>query len=428
MRINIKDMGATDGSNITNIIEDCNNYLRTIGGEIYFPSGTYYLENAEILSNVRYVGAGWKNSILRLPAGATNPMFAVKTQDLVVEMSGFEHLTLQGIGTSGPKGIDFSKASYWHFGAISHCRIKEFSTGMYGSARDRRPYISFSQFWDNDVGYFTNGDHTQFHSCDFRGNRIGLSGNLMYDMQINNVTFAYNQHGVLPDNGAGGGSIQQTIFTNCQFFANTLGGATVHARVTFSNCLLAAATGTNLTTSFGVKFLGFHSAWIGGIVNQEVTTAWFGDAVFLLYGESDNCIKDVEFVCRDFIKTNPLARQQRHIISGNNGFCRGRFALCESDVNGNQGLVITNNTIKVVTSDTTLIAGQGIIEIDTMHPNVGSIIMGNVIQSQEASMPADAIRADLRGSICKNNIVRNVSTIVATATSASTINTENIVS
>lgn len=421
-------MGAKPGTDISNIIEDANNYLRTTGGEIYIPSGTYYLQDAEILSNVKYKGAGWKSTVLALPAGATKDMFIVKEQDVVIEMSGFEDLHLKGLGKSGPNGINMSKASYWHFGHVKKCRIENFNIGLRGSARDRRPYMSFCQFWLNEVGYYAAGDHPQILSCDFRQNTIGLSGDKMYDMQVCNTTFAYNTNGVLPDPAIALSYIRQTLFTSCQFFSNTIGGATVGGRVTFSNCLMAAANGIDLDTSFGVKFIEPHSAWLGGIVNQEIPQAWFGDAVFLINTGSDICIKDVEFVSRHFIKTSASKTHQRHIFSGNNGFCRGKFLSILSDVNGNQGLSITGNSIQVSPVDTLLTTGDGIIEIDKAHPSIGNIIKDNVIQSLTANFPANSIKADMRQSICKNNITRNVAAIVATVTNAGTVNTENLVS
>lgn len=221
--------GATGGEDDTNAFLNAIDDASIRGGIIYVPPGTWKAKNIPVLSNVRFIGAGWDSSIIKLVDGSTDPLFKYG-ESSACNMAGWEHLTLEGLGTTGPDCIDMSLATIWQLSNNKGLRITNFKKGVYGSQNDRRPFFSGCQFWNNDVGYYVIRNHPHFSLCDIRDNNYGISGLNLYDMQIDQTIIIRNNYGIVPD---AGGSFSQSLVTNTSIFGNYILGAKAGSRVVF---------------------------------------------------------------------------------------------------------------------------------------------------------------------------------------------------
>jgi len=421
---NILDYGATGGADDTAAFVAASAAASVDGGIVYVPPGLWRAQNVPVISNVNFRGAGWSATTIKLIDGATNPLFRYGTAD-DCQQAGWFDMSLEGLGTSGPDGIDMSTALSWQFSENHGLRIWKFRRGVTGSQNDRRPYFAFCQFWQNDVGYYVLNNHPQISGCDIRDNNYGVSGMTLYDMQMTNTILIRNNYGIAPDVG---GSLSQCLFTNCSIFGNYFIGAKVGYGVEFSGCFLVAGAGMD-SSSVGVWFDQQDSAWKGGAVRMESVDGW-GDAAFVIRGKQDITIEGVTIeATTNFIRTDPAVTVYRRLkVLNCTGSIRGRFAHFDTvGSNGFQGCDISGNSIEVPATGGVLTAGQGVIEVVKALSTIGNHIKDNTIHCLDASYAAYGIRVDASASVITGNILRNTQGINALASNALTIYTGNIV-
>lgn len=415
--VSVEDTGATGSGDDSEAIERAAYKASKKGGVVYFPPGIIRAQNITVYSNVRFVGQGWGATTVKLVDNATEPLFKYKTAT-DCQMAGWSHMSLEGIGTSGPDGIDMSAALSWQFAQNIGLKIWKFKKGIYGSKNDRRPFWKACQFWQNDYGYYVINNHPHFEMCDIRDNNYGISGLTLYDMQIDQSVFVRNNYGIVPDTG---GTIQQTILTNVMLFGNYILGARVDRRVTFTGCYLVAGMGQD-AASRGVEFLAGESAWIGGMVKGEGVTG-FGDVAFYLGSIDDIAIQDVYIETDNFLTTSETSSsKRRYVISGNHGTVRGYFVrLVDTGVNGVQSSHVRDNNIVVPSTGGLLTTGDSLIYIPVTNSVAGNMVVNNTIHSLDSGYLAHAINADLRGSICSGNMMRNTQGVNVLNSDANTI-------
>lgn len=391
------------------------------GGIVYFPPGEWLAQDISVISNIRFVGAGWNSTKVKLVNGATAPLFRFKSA-AVCEMAGWEHLTLEGLGTTGPDGIDMSLATSWQFSNNEGLRITNFKKGVYGSQNDRRPFFSGCQLWANDAGYYVINNHPHFNLCDIRDNNYGITGLTLYDMQIDQTAIVRNNYGLVPDTG---GSITQTSLTNCYIFGNYILGAKVKDRVFFNGCLLAAGLNQDVN-SVGIEFTGIGSHWNGGTIRGEGVTG-FGDAAFVINTTTDVSICNSYVNMNNFIRTNPALTSFRRIsIQNNFGTVRGYFAkLFVTGSNGVQATVISGNTLEIPSTGGLLTASDGIIDINTASTVSGNSINDNIFHCLDAAYAAYAIQGDIRSAIVTGNLIRQTAGINVTNSDINTVYAQN---
>ena len=430
--ITAPEFGATGGADDSAAVQRAAEKASVKGGVVYIPAGQWYFDNISVFDNVDYVGAGWRSTTVSPVAGSTNAIFKYKGSG---ELQGgsFSKMYLYGNGTDQGHGIDLSTATKWEFSpGNTGLKIENCNIGVYGSTNNRRPYFSECYFWNNNIGLYSSGNHIQVESSDFRGNTIGLSGDSMYDMQVDNCSFVRNTHGVLPDDFAGGGSINQTTFTGCMFFGNYQGAAVVDARVRFTNChLIYTSEGSTAADCFGVYFDGSDCGWEGGIVRAE-TGDGFGDYAFII-DSAENCIiQGVTFNIARFARTEPTRSTYRRIKIDNNvgNVTHGRFAYLQVGANGFQGCSVSGNHIGItgVQADYVgeLTTGDGFIENDLSHPDIGNRFCDNIFHTLNDGILAYAIDVDARGCVVTGNICRKTAGFNLASTDVDTINENNI--
>ena len=418
---NILNYGATGGDDDSLAVESAViSASLNGGGTVYFPPGTWRIQDVTVKSKVRFAGANWDSTRVSPVVGSTVAMFRYKESN-VCSMTGWEDMYMRGLGTTEVDAIDMSSASEWVFSTNSGLKIELFKTGIVGAQQDRRPYFYGCNFWENDIGYFTNGDHTQFLKCDFRRNRIGLSGQAMYDVQITDCSFVRNDYGILPN-----GTIQQSQITASHFFANVFGGAFVDDRCTFSNCLVTASAGMD-ATSYGIYFNGSRSSWLGGTVESESGTSGFGDYAFIIDAPQDCSIRNTVFDIDNFARTEPARATYRRLnFSGNTGVVRGKFLDLQVGANGFQGTQITDNNIESAAASTLLTTGDAMIEIDLSNALYSNRISGNTFYTDTAAYLAHSLKINANGCIVKDNMARGTAGFNLTATNADTVDVNNI--
>lgn len=409
--------GVDDSTVIEFIIEQA----AKVGGIVLFPPGTWYAENLTVKSNVGFKGAGWQATTIRLKDGATLPLFKFK-EAVTCEQAGWKDLLLEGIGTTGPDGIDMSEALSWQFSSNEGLRITNFRKGIIGSQNDRRPFFNGCQFWANDVGYYVINNHPHFNLCDIRDNNYGISGLIIYDMQVDQTAIVRNNYGLVPDTG---GSITQTSLTNCYIFGNYILGAKVKDRVFLNGCLLTAGLNQDVN-SVGIEFTGIGSHWNGGTVRGEGVTG-FGDAAFVINTTTDVSICNSYLNMNNFIRTNPNLTSFRRIsIQNNFGTVRGYFAkLFVSGGNGVQTTVISGNTLEIPSTGGLLTASDGIIDINTASTVSGNSINDNIFHCLDAAYAAYAIQGDIRSAVVTGNLIRQTAGINVTNSDINTIYAQN---
>lgn len=429
---NILHYGATGGPDDSEAVEAAVQAASVKGGTVYIPSGTWYFDNISVLDNVVFCGAGYLCTTVRPVDGSTNAIFKMKAAG-ILEGSGFSHMYLLGNGLASGHGIDLSSATKWQFSpGNTGLKIENCNIGINCSANDRRPYFSECFFWNNNIGVYTGGSHTQLDSCDFRGNVIGLSGDAMYDMQIENCSFVRNGHGIKATDFSGGGTITQTTLTGCMFFGNYQGAAIVHKRVKFVNCHLISTTeGSTEPDSFGVYFADTDSGWTGGIVHAE-TGDGFGDYAFIIDCQENCDIQGVTFTINKFVRTEPTRSEYRRIKIDNNtgNVTHGRFAFLQAGVNGFQGCSVSNNQIGItrVQADYVdeLTTGDGFVEVNLSHPEIGNKFTGNIFHATNDGILAYAYDLAASGCIVKDNICRKTAGFNLASTDVDTVNSDNI--
>lgn len=431
-KYSIVAFGATGGSDDSAAVEKAAEYAATHGGTVYIPPGEWFFDNITVYDNVRYEGAGWRATTVKPVSGSSNSVFKYKGSG---ELQGgsFAHMYIYGNGLSSGHGIDLGSATIWIYSpGNTGLKIENCNIGINCSANDRRPYFSECYFWNNNIGVYTGGSHTQLDSCDFRGNVIGLSGDAMYDMQIENCSFVRNGHGIKPTDFSGGGSISQTTLTSCMFFGNYQGAAIVNKRVKFVNCHLISTTeGSTEVDSFGVYFADTDSGWYGGIVDAE-TGNGFGDYAFIIDCQENCTIEGVTYTINRFVRTDPVRSTYRRIKIDNNvgNVTHGRFAYMQSGANGFQGCSISNNHIGIIgvqadyVSDLT--TGDGFLEVDLSHPDIGNKFIGNIFHANNDGILAYAYDVHASGSIVTQNICRKTAGFNLTATDVDTVDENNI--
>lgn len=413
--------GATGGSDDTLAFENAVDDASVKGGVVYVPPGLWRAQGLPALSNVRYVGAGWNATTIKLVDGATEPLFNYDTAN-TCEMAGWSYMALEGIGASGPDGIDMSAATSWQFSTNEGLRITNFRKGVIGSQNDRRPFFSGCQFWSNDAGFYVLNNHPHFSLCDIRDNNYGITGLTIYDMQIDQTVIIRNNYGLVPD---AGGSISQTLITNTSIFGNYILGSRVGTRVFFDGCLLVAGLNQD-AASVGVEFVGAGSQWNGGVVRGEGVNG-FGDYAFVINTGNDVAIRGAYVNIDNFVRTNPAITVYRRIqIQNNFGTIRGRLAKLDiSGTNGVQSTVISGNTIEIPATGGLLTGSDGIIEVQTASTVSGNNITDNCIHCLDAAYAAYAIQGDLRSAVVSGNLIRQTSGVNATNSDINTLYAQN---
>lgn len=395
------EVPPSNGVDDSEIIEFLIAQATKVGGVVFFPPGTWYAENLTVQSNVSFKGANWDSTTLKLKSDATLPLFKYKSSD-DCQMAGWSNMMLEGLGTTGPDGIDMSEALSWQFSNNEGLRITNFRKGVIGSQNDRRPFFYASQFWANDVGYYVINNHPHFSLCDFRDNNYGISGITLYDMSIDQTAIVRNNYGIVPDTG---GSLAQTTITASYIFGNYILGARVNERVVFDGCVLVAGTNQD-AASVGIEFLGTGSSFCGGMVKGE-GVAGFGDTAILIDAPGDVTITDVYVNMDNFIRTNPSRGTYRRLkITDNYGTIRGAFANLDGNSGGIQGSIISGNTIEIPATGGLLTASDGVIEVGRTDTSAANNISHNTIHCLDAAYAAYAVQGDFRGSILTGNIIR----------------------
>lgn len=405
------EVPPSNGVDDSAIIEFLIAQATKVGGVVFFPPGTWYAENLTVQSNVSFKGANWDSTTLKLKSSATLPLFKYKSSD-DCQMAGWSNIMLEGIGTTGPDGIDMSEALSWQFSNNEGLRITNFKKGVIGSQNDRRPFWYGCQFWANDVGYYITNNHPHFSQCDFRDNNYAISGITLYDMSIDQTAIVRNNYGIVPDTG---GSLAQTTITASYIFGNYILGARVNERVVFDGCVLVAGTNQD-AASVGIEFLGSGSGFCGGMVKGEGVNG-FGDTAILIDAPGDVTITDAYVNIDNFIRTNPLRGTYRRLkITDNCGTIRGTFANLDGNSGGIQGSIISGNTIEIPASGGLLTASDGVIDIGRTDTTAANSISHNTIHCLDAAYAAYAIQGDFRGSILTGNIIRRTAGVnVATS-------------
>lgn len=405
--------GVDDSTVIEFIIEQA----AKVGGIVLFPPGTWYAENLTVKSNVGFKGAGWQATTIRLKDGATLPLFKFK-EAIICEQAGWKDLLLEGIGTTGPDGIDMSEALSWQFSTNEGLRIINFRKGIIGSQNDRRPFFSGCQFWANDVGYYVINNHPHFSLCDIRDNNYGISGLTLYDMQIDQTIIIRNNYGIVPDTG---GSFSQTLITNTSIFGNYILGARVGTRVFFDGCLLVAGSNQD-AASVGIEFVGAGSQWTGGVVRGEGVNG-FGDYAFVISTGNDVAIRDAYVNIDNLVRTNPALTVYRRIqIQNNFGTIRGRLAKLDiTGANGVQTTIISGNTIEIPATGGLLTGSDGIVEIQTANVSSPNIITDNIIHCLDAAYAAYAFQGDFRTAIITGNAIRQTAGVNLVSSNINTV-------
>lgn len=415
------EVPPSNGSDDSEMLESIITQAAIYGGVLSFPPGTWYAEDLTIKSNVSFKGAGWQATSIKLKAGATQPLFRFK-ESATCEQAGWFDMLLEGIGTTGPDGIDMSAATSWQFSNNEGIRIYNFKKGVYGSQNDRRPFFHGCQFWNNDIGYYVINNHPHFSMCDIRDNNYGISGLTLYDMQIDQTAIVRNNYGIVPDTG---GSITQTSITNCYIFGNYILGAKVKDRVFFNGCLLTAGLNQD-AASVGIEFTGIGSHWSGGTIRGEGVTG-FGDAAFVINTTTDVSICNSYLNMNNFIRTNPdLTSFRRISIQNNFGTIRGYFAkLFVTGGNGVQTTVISGNTLEIPATGGLLTGSDGIIDINTASTVSGNRISDNIFHCLDAGYAAYAIQGDFRSAIVTGNLIRQTAGVNLTNRDINTVYGQN---
>lgn len=417
---NIRKYGATGGADdsaaISKCIEDCRSKG---GGIVYFPAGEWSAQEIPVYSNVQFRGAGWNNTKIKLKNSANYPLFYYGGSGSL-EMAGWTDMMLEGLGRTAQDGINLGNATSWQFSDNRGVRIYNFKEGVRGSQNDRRPFWTSCQFWNNDMGYYVINNHPHFNFCDVRDNNYGITGMVLYDMQINGTIIIRNNYGLVAQNG---GSINQCLITNTSLFGNYIAGAKVNQRVHFGDCYLIA--GVNQQPGcYGVWFESNDSEWIGGLVRGEGVSG-FNDCAFVIRGSENVMIKGVQFDIDNFVRTVDTQSYYRRLsITDNVGTTRGYFSkLAIQNANGVQMSSISNNQIDI-TTPTLLADTDGVIDLPLGSTVSGNNINGNMIQCLDAGYLPYAIKADARSSIVTHNNIRRTSGISLT-TDANTIYKDN---
>lgn len=420
---NIVDYGANGGNDDSAAFVAAVKAASSLGGTVYVPPGVWRAQNIPVVSNVSFRGAGWNMTTVKLIDGATLPLFKYNSST-ICEQAGWAYMSLEGLGTTGPDGIDMSNALSWQFSQTIGVRIWKFKKGIYGSKNDRRPYFSFCQFWKNDVGYYVISNHPQFTGCDIRDNNYGISGLTLYDMQMTNCILIRNNYGIVPDTG---GSLSQCLFTNCSIFGNYFIGAKVGTGAEFVGCFLVAGAGMD-ASSIGIWFDQPYASFKAGAIRAEVVDGW-GDSAFVIRGNTDIVIDGVTIEpITNFARTDPsIALYRRIRITNCTGTIKGYFAKFHSTgTSGCQGCIISGNTIEIPATGGLLTTGDGVVDILKSFSSIGNQIKDNVFHCFDSGYQAHAIRADITSSLVMGNIMRNTQGVYIVASNNKTIYTDNI--
>jgi hypothetical protein len=394
-------------------------------GVLYFPAGTYVVENLPYFSSLKYEGDGWSTTELKLPDDATDAMFLYSGSG-VFDQGSMLDLTLTGAGKTGPDGIDVSGSTKWEHATFIGCFFNNFKRAISGSQLDRRPYFYGCRFWDNAVGYDVNGTHPQFTSCDFRDNDSGIDGGL-FDLEVEGCTFVRNIYGVGSD--AAGSFCTQGNFTGCAFFANEKAGAKVSQRNHFSGCrIYSSVTGTLLSDNeAGIIAEGRLSVTGGGIISDSGASEDFTDAAIVITQMGEVTITGCEILTSNVLRATDSGQYNRILMTGNSGIVRGYFCKIAGTISaGSAYCNISNNTLE--STGTNLTASEGIVEIKNVVSSAGNIVKGNTIATLDDAFDGYAIKIDASGSIIADNIIRRTSGIDVLTSDVNTVQRDNIIS
>lgn len=150
---------------------------------------------------------------------------------------------------------------------FSQMYAEKFRNAYYGSLDDRDPRIDNNDFYGNNAGIWVVNNHPYLTGeNDIRSNNYGLTGNVLYDMNVTGQKFAYNQYNIAAQSG---GSIQNCSFTGCTIAFGVVVGAQLG-----SGCSVVG--GFLLAPSTGTAGIGIEAVGSGGIIVNGVTVQSFG--------------------------------------------------------------------------------------------------------------------------------------------------------
>lgn len=445
------------------------------GGTVRIPAGVWYAENLSVENGITITGDGWYSTRLILKTDATLPLFKYKSSS-ILQMFNMEKLSIEGIGKSGPDGVDVSQATAWIKSGFTDMVVKGFRRGVSGSQDDRKPIFTRVNYSECESGHYVKYNHPFWVSCDFRLNTVGIDGELLYDSQMTNCVFAYNDYGV----DIRSGDLNQTNIANTIFFTNKFADLTVNARVNISNCLFASGTGRD-ATACGIDIVGEGDILINSCLFKNETDT-YGDCCIRVKSAAspdrkniqiNNCeainqprffraecpsladfsvsggtIRDVTTVFEfsnstrilnasigidtasgvsDFLIVNQTV-VQGFMVKNNNVRLSGRLAHFKSaNLNDLQSVQVTGNSVNQA-GDSPLTATQGVIEFSSGTSGAGFNVSQNTYRKDAAGvMNGFFIRmADASNSIVKDNIIRRSSGISLVTTNANTKNVDNI--
>lgn len=445
------------------------------GGTVRIPAGTWFAENLSVESGVTVVGDGWESTVIKLKVGAIHPLFKYKSS-AILQMFNMEKLTLEGIGEAGPDGVDISSAASWSKSCFTDVAIKLFRRGVWGSQDDRKPIFTRVNYSECAVGHYVQYNHPFWVSCDFRECGIGLGGDHLYDSQITNCTFAYNDHGVKPDTG-----VIQSNISNCIFFTNALSDITVAARVSVNGCLFASGS-VSAPTGVGIDVTGEGFVEICGNTFKSETGAYGGGCIrFSQSALSDqwhivvsgNTVQDQKCfvsakhtgtesisICNnvaknidDFFISSATGRLFNLSVNGNVGTNIKRFAtvgsmtsgqnwqICNNAVrtknyflksntgtlNNVQSVIVRDNNVNQF-GDSDISATDGVIQFAAGSTGCAYNVSGNCYKKEAAEVVNGYFirMADASNCIIKDNIIRRSLGISLVTTNANTKNIDNI--
>lgn len=179
------------------------------GGTVFLPPGDFYLQDVIFKPSVRWVGAGWNATRIRIRPNPSAGASIFRVYDSVVgDMAGisFEHMSIIGDGTfekyrpnmdATANGIDFGSnaADAW----IQQCSFKDLfftrcNRGLNLFNHVRFAPVTNSRFWYNNEGLHVENEHPYINGLDVRYNDIGLTGTIQ-DMEAIGMRLVSNRVG-----------------------------------------------------------------------------------------------------------------------------------------------------------------------------------------------------------------------------------------
>lgn len=445
------------------------------GGTVRLPVGTWFAENLSVESGVTITGDGWESTVIKLKAGATQPLFKYKSS-ATLQMFNVEKLSLEGIGDAGPDGVDISSAASWIKSCFTDVVIKLFRRGVWGSQDDRKPIFTRVNYSECDTGHYVQYNHPFWVSCDFRECVTGIGGDHLYDSQVVNCVFSYNDYGIKPATG-----VIQTNVSNCIFFTNKYSDITIATRVSINGCLFASGSISD-ATGVGVDVAGEGFVEICGNTFKSETGS-YGDGCIRLSQSvlsdqwhivvSGNTVQDQKYfvaakhtgtesitICNnaaknidDLFLSTVTGRLLNLSINNNTGTNIRRFAtigamtsgqnwqICNNAVrtknyflksntgtlNNVQSVIVRDNNVNQF-GDSDISATDGVIQFAAGSTGCAYNVSGNCYRKEAAEVVNGYFirMADASNCIIKDNIIRRSLGISLVTTNANTKNVDNI--